>query len=417
MANYQKFLKGKKILITSYSYAAFGGAELNAVELADQLVQFGAEPTFFSYDIDGPLAKHIEKRFNTKVLTDRVHRLAESEDDDEMGVTKLDINDYDYIWIGGNTVPISLLRQINDAKVLPKFIFIHMSPLIAFPLDAPLMPDFEKKIASKILTISPVTTKDAIERILGKKLPLGDWRNPVPPEFKKLKKRSGELRKIAVISSSHPGESVMGIKRLLKERGIEVEYVGRFNNNVKVVDAAFYDDYDLILGIGKNARYSLVSGVPIYIYGRFAGGGYISEDNLEKNEAYNFSGRGFAKKTANEIANEIVDGYNDALAFHEKHRKTFMRELPIDSVAENLFRDLEASENKTVHLKQQDVNWLVSTQINIMQRMQNAAVLRRSQERVRKLERELKLLQTSKSWKVTKPIRSAGKVIKKLRKK
>lgn len=426
-------LKGRRILITSYSYASFGGAELNAVELSDQLVRFGMIPTFFSYDIEGPLSGYIVEKFKTTVLTDQINKLSESEDEDEMGITKLDINDYDYIWVGGNTIPISILRQINSAKKIPKFIFIHMSPLIGFPLDAPLMPGFEKKIASTILSISEKTTTDNLLRMLGKKTPIGYWRNPVPVGFKSIEKRNGNLQKIAVISSSHPGSEVMGIKHILEQHNIQVDYIGKFNNNVKVVDELFYDEYDLIIGVGKNARYSLVSGVPIYVYGRFGGGGYIDESNLGINNAYNFSGRGFGRKDADVIADEIVAGYHDALSFHEKHRKRFINELSLDNVARELFAKLERQKNVTIKFEESYINWLISMQITLMQKNQSSAHSRNAQVQIGMLKmeidkqrKEINILRetiatkkgeirgiySSWSWRTTGPLRSINGILR-----
>ena len=337
--NDRKFLKGKKILLTSFSYALFGGAELNPIELAEQLLEFGAKPYFFSYDIDGPLAKYIHEKFNTTVLTDSVYYLAENEG--ELENTPLDIHDYDYVWVGGNVVPIALLKQINAAKSLPKFIFIHMSALPAYPLDAPLLPELEARIASRILSLGGKVTTNCIYRILGENIPIGEWPNPVPRDFRLLKKRSGKLKSIAVISSSYPTDEVMNIKNQIRQHDIRIDYIGRFNNNAQVVDAAFYDKYDLVIGIGKNAKYSLVSGVPSYVYGRFGGSGYITENNYDINNDNNFSGRGFGKKTSRQIVHEIIDGYGAALAYHEKNREKFIENFSIDIAAERLFRELE----------------------------------------------------------------------------
>lgn len=427
-------LRGKKILITSYSYAQFGGAELNATELADQLLAYGMVPTFFSYDIDGPFRDYIENRYDTVVLTDRIRKLSESESREDMGYTSLDINDYDYIWVGGNTVPISIIKQINSAKKLPKFIFIHMSALIAFPLDAPLMPEFQSKIASRTLTISDKTTQDVIYRILGDDVSVGEWLNPVPAEFRDLGGRSQTLEKVAVISSSHPSEEVMELGNLLARQGVEVDYVGRFIDNQKVVDASFYDKYDLIVGIGKNAKYSLVSGVPIYIYGRFGGGGYISEDNIQTNKEQNFSGRGFARKTADVICNEIVDGYSEALKFHKKKRKYFAEELSIDSVAQRLFEGLEMEPNRSVSFDDRYINWLVSFQITLLQRHMRTMWLREEGGKLKQLEEEVEKLGSSleiaeakykdykseiqgiyrsKSWNITRPLRFIGDLARK----
>lgn len=381
------FLNGKKILLTSFSYALFGGAELNPVELAEELSRFGAKVYFFSYDIDGPLTEYINKKFKTKVLTDTAYYLAESVD--ELNSIQFDISDYDYIWVGANVIPISIIRQINTAKKMPKFIFIHMSALPAYPLDAPLLPEFEKKIASRILSIGEKTSTNCIFRILGKNIPLGGWKNPVPRDFKLLKSRDGKLRNIAVISSSHPSEEIINIKSLIKKYAINIDYIGRFNDNVQVVDANFYDKYDLIIGIGKNARYSLVSGVPIYVYGRFGGSGYVNEENYNINDSNNFSGRGFDKKTSQQITKEIVNGYEHALEYHSKNRERFINDFSIDIVSEKLFRELEKESSKKVKFSEEYINWLVSMQINFMQRLQTSSDVRNLHSHIRQLESDL----------------------------
>lgn len=433
-------LKGKRILITSWSYATFGGAALNAVELAEQLVKFGMKPTFFSYDIEGPLRDYIEEKFDTKVLTDQVNDLAESDNEEDMGNTKIDINNFDYIWVGGNTLPISVINQINEAKLLPKFIFIHMSSLVAYPLDAPLFPDLEKKIASKILSISPTTTTDCIERIMGKGTPVDYWKNPVPDEFKYVGSPNGKLCKIAVISSSHPSDEIMNIKEILGKKGIEVDYVGRFNNNTKRINADFYGKYDLIIGIGKDARYALVSGIPIYVYGRFGGCGYLDEDNLKTAEAHNLSGRGFSKKDSKTISNEIISGYESALCFHQRNKSRFVEELTISNATSRLFLSLEELENRTATFSEEYVKWLISNQINIMQRMKisharrhwsrrateltSDTVLQRKEIQtlrltIKKLQEENRYLNKntsevyrSVSWKITRPLRELNKVLR-----
>lgn len=409
-------LSGKKVLITSFSFASFGGAELNAVELAEQLVQFGAEPYFFSYDIDGPLADYVSKKFKTKIITDSVYYLAE--DEAGLGYTQLNISDYDYVWVGANTIPISIIKQINTAKKLPKFIFIHMSPLLAFPLDAPLLPELEQKIASRVLSISERTTMDCIYRILGEDIPLGSWPNPVPKEFSLLKKRSGELKNIAVISSSHPTDEVMDIKDRIQRHGITIDYIGKFNDNVQVVNAGFYDKYDLIIGIGKNAKYSLVSGVPIYIYGRFGGDGYLKQKSYETNNIMNYSGRGFGKKTAAQITEEILGGYKDALKFHEKNRDQFTQEFSLDVTTEKLFQELEKEKPKKPKFSEEYINWMVSMQINLMQRVQSLGTIRRIDQHAHHIEatlsdreRELASIYGSKSWKLAKPVRWAAGIV------
>lgn len=383
----QKFLEGKTILITSWSYATFGGAALNAVELAEQLVRFGAKPYFFSYDIEGPLAEYINGKFKTKVITDSVYYLVENED--KLDNIQLNINDYDYIWVGSNIIPISIINQLNTAKILPKFIFIHMSSLIAYPLEAPLLLEFEKQIASRILTISEETTNNCVYRVLGKDIPLERWYNPVPSEFRYINDRDGKLKKIAVISSSYPTDEIINIRDKIESHGITIDYIGKFNNNIQKVDAEFYDKYDLVIGIGKDAKYSLVSGVPIYVYGRFGGSGYIDNDNYTTNNAMNFSGRGFDKKSSQQIYKEIINGYEDAVEFHKAHRNNFIKEFSIDIIAESLFRGLEKERPKKLKLSSNYIKWLVSMQIILMQRIQSIRDLKVMGSQVLGFEKDL----------------------------
>ena len=53
--------------------------------------------------------------------------------------------------------------------------------------------------------------------------------------------------------------------------------------------------------------------VPVYCYDHFGGPGWLSADNLDLAGQKNFSGRGFARKTSEVIAQEIVNGYQESL--------------------------------------------------------------------------------------------------------
>ncbi|MCL1877062.1 hypothetical protein FWF74_03455 [Candidatus Saccharibacteria bacterium] len=405
-------LKGKRILITSFSLAAFGGAEMNVIELAEQLNDFGVDTELFSYDIDGPLAQYVREKYDWKIITDDINVLATEEE--KLGNVQLEIERYDYIWVNANILPISIIKQINSAKKLPKFIFLHMSSLVGFPLDAPLLPDFEKEIATKILSISDEATEDNLTRIFGK-CSVGYYRNPVPKEFKNLPERCGKLRKIAVISSSQPSLEILEISKSLESQAIKVDYIGAYNNNARHVDAEFYNEYDLIIGIGKNVNYSLMSGVPVYIYGRFGGCGYLNEDNFNDAKRRNFSGRGFGRKKAGVISDEIVKGYLNALEFHKKHRKTSVKDYSIDVVVKNLFADIDKQKPRKVKFSKEYINWLVSMQIVLILWLQRGHAINNQvgdlYARLRLMDAQIGNMLNSKSWKITKPLRELKKII------
>ena len=417
----KKFLSGKKILITSYSLNLFGGAEINALELANQLSDLGAKVDFFSYDVNGPLADEIRKKYNYKILTDKIDPLIPEE---KMKNTEIKLDYYDYIWVNANILPISIIRQIGSNRKLPKLIFLHMSPLVGFPLDAPLMPEFENQIASKILAISEVTIEQAVYRNIGRKLQIGLYRNPATKEFCKLPARRGDLHRVAVISSNYPGDEIMAIKERLAKQSIEVDYIGKFYNNARLVDAELFNKYDLIIGIGKDVQRSLVSGIPIYIYGRFGGCGYLNTENFEKSRTMNFSGRDSGKKSTTQIVREIVFDYKKTLKFQEQHRADFIKEYSIDAVVQNLFAELEKMPQKSIKLQQTDINWLVSVQILLMKFISTIVISKNldnelavSNQEVSRLNNKLKNMTHSNSWRITKPIRLVTGYTRKLMKK
>lgn len=356
----------KRVLITSWSLADWGGAAINSVELAVYLKSCGAMVTLFSYDIEGPLADYVKNDLSIEVLTDKVERIVT--DDKDLSNVKMCIDDYDFIIVTANIIPIPILRQVNNTKLLPKFIFIHMSAMPSYPLDAPLLYQLERKLASAILSISDDVTTRTIHRILGDKDNILEYPNPVPDEFVDLAEREGSLKRVAVISSSHPSDEVMNIKDKLERQSIKVDYIGKYAGKEVKVDASFYDKYDLIVGIGKNVQYSLVSGVPIYVYGKFGGSGYLTKNNLIINKSNNFSGRGFSVKTSDEIVDEIVKRYSKALTFHKMHRSAWIKNYSIGEVIRGVFSYLEEKDaNPGSMFEQEDVNWLISIQVLLYQ--------------------------------------------------
>ena len=53
--------------------------------------------------------------------------------------------------------------------------------------------------------------------------------------------------------------------------------------------------------------------IPVYVYDKFGGPGYINKKNIEINRKYNFSGRNFKKKSSLEIVNDIIQNFDSDL--------------------------------------------------------------------------------------------------------
>lgn len=96
------------------------------------------------------------------------------------------------------------------------------------------------------------------------------------------------------------------IEFLIKS-GVTCTYFGIWNGNSVKISPELLAEFDVIITIGKTTQYALALGIPCYNYGRFGGSGFITLENIDIEEAHNFSGRSFCfKKTGEQIINEIM---------------------------------------------------------------------------------------------------------------
>ena len=84
--------------------------------------------------------------------------------------------------------------------------------------------------------------------------------------------------------------------------------------------------------------------IPMYVYDIHGGEGYLSLENLEKNRSKNFSGRGFSKKSAEEISKEIVEKFEEANKITSELKKYAYEHFCFEN---NIDKILEIVENKS----------------------------------------------------------------------
>lgn len=135
--------------------------------------------------------------------------------------------------------------------------------------------------------------------------------NTAPDEFFNVDKKCNDKIGSLAVVSNHPPKELSKAVRLLRKRGIKTAvYGGR--NSVRITPELL-SQHDVIVSIGKTVQYALAAGIPIYNYDHFGGSGYITLKNIETEHNSNFSGRSFfTKKSAEQIADEIMDGYGSA---------------------------------------------------------------------------------------------------------
>ena len=320
------YLSGKRFLITQPMIRSFCGSTMVTLELAEYLSSIGAKVTVYTNVALPPALMSFE---NAKI------KVISSQDKYD-----LSLKDFDYVWVHSLTFPRQLLDELKDLpKELPAFVFLHMSPLDSIPDEHPWIYDLENSLSSLSLYISEKTLESNVK--FGLPSNIGFFRNPAPLDFKRLIKRkiSRVVKKVLIVSN-HPPLEIMDAKKILEENNISVAIYGEGGDKYDPISPEILAKYDAVITIGKTVQYCIVGSLPVYIYDRFGGHGWLSESCYELSKTRNFSGRGFSKKTGNEIAQEIINGYNDALEFHLSSFLKNNNEFIIDSVLNELLSGL-----------------------------------------------------------------------------
>lgn len=340
-------LKNKKILITQPIIRSINGSTIVSLELALALKNQGAEVTIYTCDYHNPAKAFFEKNhFKVDVASSN---------------PQYKLQDFDYIWVHSQIIPISILNQLAQklpAK-LPAFIFLHMSGMDWIPDEKPWIYDLENRLSSLSLFICE-EVKSVNTPLLSKSVPKAFFRNPAPTEYQTRTKKPGNALKNLLIVSSHPPKEVLEAKKILATKhNINVTVLGEDQETYELFTKKMLEKYDAILTIAKTVQYCLVSGTPVYVYDAYGGGpGWINEKNFEnakirnfsgyQNDTYpNYEGGVFHRKTAQTIVNEILNGYADSLSYHQKHQQEFYREFLIDNVLPSLFGQINPRKIET----------------------------------------------------------------------
>jgi hypothetical protein len=204
---------------------------------------------------------------------------------------ELTADKFDLVWVHHQQIPVSLLESLESSASTPFFLFHHMSPYEA--LETPFLRDLENSLASVVLANS-YETADTLKNLLstGNIRVLG---NPAPNNFfdNRVTEPKTQLKNILVVSNHVPQELPKALSMLLEDKSVtKVDYIG-VGAKHRLLTPEILSRYDLVITIGKTVQYALAVGVPVYIYDRFGGPGFLTKKNFSTAFWYNFSGRGF----------------------------------------------------------------------------------------------------------------------------
>ena len=329
----KSFFSGKRFLITQPMIRSFCGSTMVTLELADYLSSVGAQVIVYTNIALDPALSSF-KAAGIKVISSR-------------DKYNLSLKNFDYVWVHSLTFPKQILEEMKCLpKKVPAFIFLHMSSIDEVPDEHPWIYNLENSLSSLSLYISEAVKDSNVKYGLPPKR--GFYRNPAPSKFKELaeRKMSRTIKKLLVVSN-HPPEEVIEAKKILIKKGIQVDIYGEGQDKYSALSPKVLKKYDAAITIGKTVQYCIVGSFPVYIYDWFGGPGWLTESNYELSKSKGFCGKPFKRKTGKKIAQEIIDGYTDALEYHSSFFASNNDDYVLDSVLGGLLYDLKPRKLKS----------------------------------------------------------------------
>lgn len=415
----------KSVLITNYEIATYSGSEINAATIAKRMKELGYKVYIVALDFSSPLYDDVKDSF-----------------DECINLMKNDFDfsniEFDYIWAHH----FSILDWLIFEKGVKAKKIIYSSLSGKEYLEAP--PIYANEL-NVVLANSPETQAQLIqEGVKNSQL----FENYSFLEYFNRDIKITQLKNIAIVSNHVPQELNEAVP-MLRERGYNVEIYGIEGKQELITDKVL-EKYDAIITIGKTVQYSMSLKIPVYIYDRFGGPGYLRINNIEKNRAHNFSGRGYDKKTKEELCEDIINGFEDVLTELEEIKQyafeNFCFEKKIDKLIQQLeekpivnlqeirnknqkyARNLMASKNLVIYvqrkmerIKEKEKDQVAYEYLEVQKRKlsEKDEIIEGYKKRMEELaenntekEKELKNIKNSKTWKFIGKVR---RIISKIR--
>jgi hypothetical protein len=351
---------GTRVLIGQGSLFDIAGSEVVTYELAEHFAGNGADVLIVTFGASESWVERLRALPRTDVLRF---------DDPELGA-RIEAARPEIAWIHHGVIPEPLLREPGSTR----FVFHHMS---AYQFqEFPLSPDVEAALASAIVFPAPESLDAQLASGLFADVDesiLSVFGNPAPDAFA-LDAPAGdpaaELRRVLVVSN-HPPQEIEDAMGVLEERGVEVVRFGGSPTDPRpkrLVTPADIHGVDAVVSIGKTVQYSLVAGVPVFVYDHFGGPGWLREPDFDAARQTNFSGRGFTQRSADELVAELQGGFADAVADAERLRSAHAEEFllssavarVLDGMDEPRHREIGEVELRAALLRSEVMNGLVN---------------------------------------------------------
>lgn len=311
----------KKILFTGYYFDAFHGSMKHIIEIANYLKTMDYEVYIASVIITDTVQQYCDNLGFHLTYADKI---------------PLDIT-YDVVWV--YHFPIFLYLVNRDLKYNNLITGCLSGSL--HPLETPLL--LLKETNIPIYVNSNETKQNILEQYPEFEKNIKLLPNLVPDEYTKIRKNNpNQIHSIAIVSNHVPNE----LKELCEIVSSEITITKYGEDNNVEITPELLLQHDVVITIGKTVQYALALGIPVYNYDIHGGSGYVTLENIDKLEFYNFSGRDSKRKiSVDEIMQELFSGYKDVCLQTEELRKIaierFLLSLNVDKILKETNKEQE----------------------------------------------------------------------------
>lgn len=228
----------------------FGGSELVALELAEELHTRGHEVTIWTHVLLEPIRSHI----TVPITKDRP-----------------DLAQFDWIWAHHNMI------AGYGPRPGQRIVTNHMSSYVdlEFPADAA----WEDRVAHRVFANSPETQTKMIQLGLAR---CEVFPNPAPAMF-----HVERTPRYGLFVSNHR-PVVLNI--MAATLGCPNRFYGERDRFERITPEIMSGAHFVVCN-GKTVQYAMRAGVPVFLFDHMGGPGWLTDVNVEKAAAFNFSGR------------------------------------------------------------------------------------------------------------------------------
>ncbi|MFC0246055.1 hypothetical protein ACFOLL_15805 [Falsochrobactrum ovis] len=287
-----------RALILTNQLAVYAGSEIVALEVAETFLELGCDVDLFAGFIGEPIKSDLSRLSVKFGLVDDCP----------------DPFSYDIIWSQHHILPYLLSKYYSDDKPWPFIANISLSPFEPYELPGAIASAPGITIANSYETLENLVSFG----IAPEKIKI--FHNAAPNRFIFSRQHRIDIGTVAIISNHTPQE-VLDAGKLLERTGIKVEHIGLPSEQIRITPEVL-SRYDAVITIGKTVQYCILSETPVFIYDKWGGPGWLTENNHRTAEMLNFSGRcSPSKKTPDEISSQLTDGYSEAINAIQKIKK------------------------------------------------------------------------------------------------